>query len=75
MNARSGFNSLRSFLRTRGQFFCPNRDFRKGMVKAAERTHDSRGFGLSAPVATAFAFGGSLETLMLHQNIIDEEST
>jgi hypothetical protein len=45
------------------------------MVEVAERTHDSRGFGSSAPAATAFAFGGSLDLVRLHQNVKDKEST
>lgn len=70
MNARRGFSSLRSFFctTTRSQFFCPSGDFRKGMVKAAERTHDGRALGSSALAATAFAFGGSLDLVRLHQN-------
>jgi len=36
------------------------------------RTHDSRAaLGSSAPVATAFAFGGSLDLVRLFQDIID----
>jgi hypothetical protein len=40
------------------------------MVRAAERTHDSRALGSSAPAATAFAFGGSSDLVKLHQNVI-----